>query len=111
MSEDFAAWITTLREERGWSHSEAARRGGFSASMFDKVVAGQAQPGLDFCRGIAQAFGIPLVEVFRRAHILPAAGDLAGQDELAACYQGMSARNRRRLLEIARILYRESGED
>lgn len=67
----FVEWLNHELEERGWSRSEAARRGEFSSSMLDKVIGGFAQPGLDFCRGIARAFGVPLEEVFRRAGILP----------------------------------------
>lgn len=39
--------------------------------MLDKVIGGFANPGLDFCRGIARAFNMPLEDVFRRAGILP----------------------------------------
>ena len=68
--EDFVPWINQQLDERGWSRSEAARRGEFSPSMLDKVIGGFAQPGLDFCRGIARAFNMPLEDVFRRAGIL-----------------------------------------
>ena len=71
MAEPFEDWLRSELEERGWSRSEAARRGGISASMFDKVINGYARPGLDFCKGVAQAFRMPLEDVFRRAGILP----------------------------------------
>ena len=69
--EDFVTWLNRELDERGWSRSEAARRGEFSPSMLDKVIGGFANPGLDFCRGIARAFNMPLEDVFRRAGILP----------------------------------------
>ena len=50
-------------DKRGWSRSEAARRGGFSASMFDKVVKGHSKPGIKFFRGISTALGIPISDV------------------------------------------------
>lgn len=102
--EDFASWLNQELERRGWSRSEAARRGGFSPSMIDKVVNGYARPGLDFCRGISRAFGMPLEEVFRRAGILPAREDAAGSDELILYYREMPPEDRRRLLAIARTL-------
>jgi transcriptional regulator with XRE-family HTH domain len=76
MRERFGRWLDDQLEERGWSRSEAARRGGFSASMLNKVIAGSANPGLDLCQGIAQAFRIPLEEVFRQAGILPDSGEI-----------------------------------
>jgi transcriptional regulator with XRE-family HTH domain len=76
MNEDFSSWLNALLDEKGWSRSEAARRGGISASMFDKVISGNAQPGLDFLRGIARAFGLSLEQVMRKAGILPAFTEL-----------------------------------
>jgi transcriptional regulator with XRE-family HTH domain len=73
MQEDrLVSWLNAELDRRGWSRSEAARRGEFSASMMDKVIGGFANPGLDFCRGIARAFKMPLEDVFRLAGILPA---------------------------------------
>jgi transcriptional regulator with XRE-family HTH domain len=66
---DFSVWLNQELEARGWSRSEAARRGNVSASMFDKVINGQAKPGINFCRGVAKAFNLPVIEVFRRAGI------------------------------------------
>ncbi len=68
---EFGAWLTDELERRGWSRSEAARRGGVSASMFDKVINGHAQAGPDFCNGVARAFRMAPETVFRRAGILP----------------------------------------
>ena len=42
-----------------------------SASMFDKVINGHANPGQRFCEGVARLFGLTKEEVFRRAGILP----------------------------------------
>ena len=68
---EFGAWLTGELERRGWSRSEAARRGGVSASMFDKVINGHALAGPDFCNGVARAFRIAPETVFRLAGILP----------------------------------------
>ena len=69
--ETFAQWINQELDQRGWSRNEAARRGGISDSMFSKVISGYANPGIDFCRGVSRAFGMPLEDVFRLAGILP----------------------------------------
>jgi transcriptional regulator with XRE-family HTH domain len=60
---EFSERIVRELDKKGWSRSEAARRGGISSSMFDKVINGYAEPGIKFLKGIAQAFGISLAEV------------------------------------------------
>lgn len=70
--ESFVNWLNAELDRRGWSRSEAARRGGISDSMFGKVIGGFANPGIDFCRGVSRAFDVPMEEVFRLAGILPA---------------------------------------
>ena len=46
----FAEWIVDELNSRGWSRSEAARRGSISPSMMDKVITGSSEPGLVFPR-------------------------------------------------------------
>jgi transcriptional regulator with XRE-family HTH domain len=67
----FVSWINAELNQRGWSRSEAARRGGFSPSTLDKVIGGFSGPGPTLCRGLARAFERPADEVFRLAGILP----------------------------------------
>jgi transcriptional regulator with XRE-family HTH domain len=68
---DFSTWIAEELDRRNLSRSEAARKGGISPSAIDKIIGGFANPGIEFCRGIARAFNMPLEEVFRVAGILP----------------------------------------
>jgi len=68
---NFSEWLTTELSNRGWSRSEAARRGNISPSMFDKVINGYSKPGTRFLDGIALAFGISPIIVYRKAGILP----------------------------------------
>lgn len=70
---DFSLWLGQELERRGWSRSEAARRGEISPSSLDKVMGGFGNPGTRFCRGIARAFQISPEEVYRLAGLLPAA--------------------------------------
>jgi transcriptional regulator with XRE-family HTH domain len=83
MSDAFVGWLNSELELRGWSRSEAARRGGISSSAMDKVLNGHANPGVNFCRGIAAAFGLRLEDVYRLAGLLPpapaAASDTGGE--------------------------------
>ena len=68
---NFSEWLTTELTKRGWSRSEAARRGNVSPSMFDKVINGYSKPGTRFLDGIAQAFGVPPIIIYRKAGLLP----------------------------------------
>jgi transcriptional regulator with XRE-family HTH domain len=70
--EQFVTWLNRELDQRGWSRSEAARRGEISASMIDKVIGGFSNPGIEFCKGVSRAFKLPLEDVFRLAGILPA---------------------------------------
>lgn len=60
---NFSERLVRELSNRGWSRSEAARRGGISSSMFDKVINGYASPGIKFLKGLAQAFDLPLAEI------------------------------------------------
>jgi transcriptional regulator with XRE-family HTH domain len=62
---DFSEWLDARLKEKGWSRSEAARRGDISASMFDKVINRHAKPGLKFIEGVARAFKIDVADVMK----------------------------------------------
>jgi transcriptional regulator with XRE-family HTH domain len=64
---DFSEWITQELDKKGWSRREAARRGDISASILDKVIAHESQPGITFYKGIAKAFEMSLVDVLIKA--------------------------------------------
>jgi len=103
-----ATWLVDELETRGWSRSEAARRGHVSSSMFDKVINGHARPGLDFCRGIARAFCIPPEEVFRRAGLLPPEPEAnRAEREYLYVYRQLPEHERRHALVVARALLEE----
>lgn len=96
---DFAMFVNGELDRRGWSRSEAARRGGISASMLDKVISGNARPGYRTCKGIARAFNLPIDEVLRMAGILPNVGrtPLIVHDTRAE-YRSVTDEERERLL-------------
>jgi transcriptional regulator with XRE-family HTH domain len=71
MNVAFGTWLDRELQQKGWSQSEAARRGEMSSQMINAIINGQANPGLESCQGIARAFKLPLEDVFRLAGILP----------------------------------------
>jgi len=107
----FAEWVNSEVERRGWSFRETARRAGLSATAVSQVVGGQANPGLDFCIGLARALKIPPEQVLRRAGLLPprAEGDEL-LDTLLHYYDLLSRGDQQRLLAIARSLAEEKIE-
>jgi transcriptional regulator with XRE-family HTH domain len=101
---DFSVWLNQELETRGWSRSEAARRGKVSASMFDKVINGQAKPGINFCRGVAKAFNLPVIEVFRRAGI-ENTEDLGNKaEEIKDLFSQLTTENQEHIQQQVRVL-------
>lgn len=60
---DLAESITKLREQRGWSQSELARRIGVSSSMVNMYEHGTNRPRMATLERMAAAFGISVPEL------------------------------------------------
>ena len=65
-------WVNAQLSERGWGNNELARRAELSSGGMSRVLAGHRNPGLEFCTGVARAFGADPVYVLRLAGLLPA---------------------------------------
>jgi Zn-dependent peptidase ImmA (M78 family)/transcriptional regulator with XRE-family HTH domain len=52
--------VRSLRERKGWSLSELARRAGIGVSTLSEIEAGQSAPRLDTLGALAHALGAPL---------------------------------------------------
>ena len=96
----FAEWIDHELQQRGWSRSEAARRGDFSPYMLDKVINGATKPGLSFLKKLSQAFGISLVEVLEHAGVYEKPPTQNQWDDIFA---RLTPEDQAEMLEIARI--------
>ena len=103
--ETFTDWLDGELKARGWSRSEAARRSGLSASMFDKVINGHANPGHRFCEGVAHLFSLSTEEVFRRAGLLPPVPEeTATSRELLAMFAQLGDEDQERVMVMVRAL-------
>lgn len=117
--ESFTDWLTSELDTRGWSRAEAARRGGISASILDKIISGYSQPGDKTCRGLARAFGLTTEEVMRRAGLIPSRGTTDVRDpelralmvEIADLVHGMTPAQRRYFIDQVRLMRRLIEED
>ncbi|MDY7076794.1 MAG: helix-turn-helix transcriptional regulator [Chloroflexota bacterium] len=71
MKDDLASWLDRELETRGWSIREMARRAGVSHTAIASTLNRKGRPSADLCVAIADALGVPAVEVVQRAGILP----------------------------------------
>ncbi len=110
---EFSEWLDRELYNRGWSRSEAARRGNISASMVDKVINGHAQPGMTFYKGIAQAFKMPLEDVLVKAGEIEERTEDTGPTflEWIQAWFKASEEERDEMLERAEQLAKEKDED
>ena len=110
---EFSEWLDKELYSRGWSRSEAARRGGISASMVDKVINGHAQPGMTFYKGVAQAFQMPLKEVLIKAGEIDerSTEDSPSFFEWIRIWLSASDDDRDKMLEMAEELAKQQDEE
>jgi transcriptional regulator with XRE-family HTH domain len=105
----FEEWIDKELYKRGWSRREAARRAGISASMMNKVINQEANPGISFYRGIAEAFGISIVEVLAKAGELQDHKHDELTEEAEFLMSQLSPYQRQLAVKFIRVLAEEKG--
>jgi transcriptional regulator with XRE-family HTH domain len=67
---ELATWLVKELDNRGWSQRELGRRAGIAGATVSRVIAGDQNPGWDFCLAIAKAFGEEPMTVFDMAGLL-----------------------------------------
>ena len=83
--------------------------GKISASTFDKVIRREANPGLDFCVGVARAFSMPPDEVLRLAGLLPPKSEKDAMVEKIMYYwDQLSDANRETAIALLEALAKQS---
>jgi len=110
MENDFVTWLSNELNTRSWSMSELARRAGITHGAISHVLSESRNPGPDFCKAIARAFGIPPEQVFRLAGLLPIVSQNKEEDEeLLSYFHGLPPRTRTQVLITTRALHEERG--
>ena len=115
---DLSTWLREELDKRGWSIREIARRAGLVHGTVVGILNGR-HPGIETCRGIARALGVPTEEVLRRAGLLP---PLPPRDEyiieLEHLARHLNTFDRRAAVDYLRYLHRRetpyyltAGED
>lgn len=101
--------IRELREARGWSGRELARRAGVDAGGLQKVEAGQRQLTQQWMRTLGEAFGLP------PSAVLPDEDVEARLDEaerhLVAIYRSLPAALADQCMRIAEVYEAETADD
>jgi transcriptional regulator with XRE-family HTH domain len=107
----FVDWLNTQLAQRDWTNSKLAQKSGMAPSTISMVISRQANPGWDFCKAVASAFGIPPEHVFRRAGLLsPKPESDEEVEELLYYYEQLSPQEQRHLLITARALSEARSE-
>lgn len=102
---ELTTWINTEVEKHGWSYNELARRAGLSSSGVSTVMTEKQGPGLEFCVGIARAFGEPPEKVLRIARLLPPLPEaVADEVDLLHVWRQLDPDIRKALLTMIRAL-------
>jgi transcriptional regulator with XRE-family HTH domain len=102
-------WIQENLTERGWSQSELARRANLSSTTISDVLSGSAKPGIHFCKGVADAFGVPRENVLRLAgHLKPIAQEASEEAEMIEAFRCLPKEERRAILKLVKARARES---
>ena len=98
-------WLADELTTRAWSSSELARRAGISQSSVSNVLTGKQVPGLEFCKGAAQALGISADRLLRLAgHLEPMPPEVVEEQEAVRLFRALSAQMRGVALSVLRAL-------
>jgi transcriptional regulator with XRE-family HTH domain len=65
--QDFADWLQHELDARGWRQADLARHGELHTGHISRILNRERMPGVDFCRGVARAFGLPEIKVLEIA--------------------------------------------
>jgi len=74
-------WLEKKLEENDWRPADLARESGLSPATLSKILNGERRAGPEVCVGIARAFDMNPVIVFRLAGLLPASSEDLRQDD------------------------------
>lgn len=108
MNLDFSEWLQGMLDERGWSQSELARRANTTSTTVSRVINRDRLPGVEFCRGVAEAFGMQDIEVLRIAGLAsPAPKPSTLRDKLTSQLEEMTEEQLSAMERYARALLTE----
>lgn len=113
MAKEFAAWLNEELAARAWDYATLARQSGLADATISNVVNCKREPGIEFCRSVAAAFGLRDVDVLRKAGLIdPVPGPAVVEEERAThLIRRMSPAGRQAAIEILESLLRADERD
>ncbi len=109
---DFAEWLNGELQKRGWNQAELARRAGISREAVSTTLSRKRKPGFQVCSGIAHAFGIPIMDVFRLAGLTPPLPvDTPIMKEFRELFAGLPLDEQKKTLRFLRCFAEASKAD
>lgn len=114
---DFVEWLEAELAARDWQPIDLARAGELYPATVSRILNRERRPGPDALTGIARGLRIPPETVFRRAGLLPEREEtepIPDDPELGNLLRlsrRLSAEDRRRMVEIARLFLRDSAAE
>ena len=99
---NMSIWLKSKLSETGITQAELSRRSGVSQGHITKVLNGDRGLGEQALKGIAEAFNIPLEEVFRVAGILPEVPESTSKEEkLLHMFRQMNEKQQQDILDYS----------
>ena len=109
---EFVEWVEQEIKARYWTYNELGRQAGLSSATISSVMTGRRGPGVDFCLGVAKAFNVAPVNVFRKAGILPSTDDdQEFFDEMLHQTRQMRYRDRVKFLRMMKAWASNEGQE
>jgi len=98
-------WLKQQLDSRGWTYNELGRRAELSSGTISNVMGDRTNPGLDFCIGVARAFGERPEMVLRLAGLLPPIPDAVDEEsEILSIVRHLPPAKREAALDMLRGL-------
>jgi transcriptional regulator with XRE-family HTH domain len=111
---DFSEWLKSEMDKRGWNSADLSRRSGVYPAQISRILNKERGIGPESCLAFARALGVPPVEVFRRAGLLPGDVDVGNVGEFIMEMRGiaesLTPKEREQLLEMMYLFYRQARE-
>ena len=109
--EGFGKAVRQLRLEAGLNQRDLAAAAGFHQATISMVERDERTPRIDVLLGICRALAVTPDQLFRRANLLPPAGEVPDEGfwELWGVYKRLTAGEREEVARFARFREGERG--
>jgi len=103
-------WLTNELSKRGISQSELARRSGVPRQTINGIMNETRGVGPDVLNALAHGLNLPSATLFKAAGILDATDLTSEEEELLLLFRGLSATDRKELVDLARFKLDRRGK-